>query len=72
MLNPGLILRVLNLLESVFIEIISSKRQRMVIGVIYRPPNRDINQFNDAFDLLLTEPKPRQTTKYIYEQVIII
>ena len=50
--------------ESVFIEITNRKKQRMVIGAIYRPPDNDINQFIVAFDLLLKKLK-REKTKYI-------
>ena len=45
----------LNLFKSVFIEIMNSNKQIMVIGAIYRPVDHDINQFNVTLDLLLTK-----------------
>ena len=54
----------LNSLESIFSEITNRKKQRMVIGAIYRPRDLHINQFNVSFDLLLTKLN-REKTKYI-------
>ena len=36
-----------NSFESVFIEILNSRKRKLIIGCIYRPPGRDINVFND-------------------------
>ena len=37
----------------VFIEILNSRKRKLIIGCIYRPPGRDINVFNDQFERLL-------------------
>ena len=45
------------IIESVFIEIdkhVYNKEKNVVIGVIYRPPNSDISQFNDCVSEILT------------------
>ena len=42
-----------NSFESVFIEILNSRKRKLIIGCIYRPPGRDINVFNDQFERLL-------------------
>ena len=45
------------IIESVFIEIdkhVYNKENNVVIGVIYRPPNSDISQFNDCVSEILT------------------
>jgi hypothetical protein len=41
--------------ESIFVELNNKQKQKIVAGVIYRPPNHDIDKFNISFDLLLTK-----------------
>ena len=36
-------------LESTFIEIINPKKSNIVLGVVYRHPTRDLNEFNDKY-----------------------
>ena len=43
-------------MESVFIEIISSKRNNFVVGTIYRPPSSDHNAFLLEIQQLLSNP----------------
>ena len=47
-------------LESVFIEIDKSQLytdKNVIVGVIYRPPNRDINTFNDKLGRIMDQIK---------------
>ena len=41
--------------ECVFIEIHNAKKQQMIIGELYRPPNHDVDTFNVSFNTLLTK-----------------
>ena len=46
--------------ESIFIEIdkhVFNKNSNIVIGVIYRPPNTDINCFNESLNVILDKLK---------------
>ena len=43
--------------ECIFIEIHNAKKQRMIIGELYRPPNHDVDEFNVSFNTLLTKLK---------------
>ena len=43
-------------MESVFIEIISSKRKKNAVGTIYRPPSSDHNAFLLEIQQLLSNP----------------
>ena len=55
-------------IESLFIEIPSSQfamDQNVLVGVVYRPPNTDINGFNVMLNELLTKLKT-ESRKKIY------
>ena len=39
--------------ECVFIETVTSTKQRYIVGCIYRPPDQDMCRFNEDFDCLL-------------------
>lgn len=39
--------------ESVFIEMFNSKKQKIIVGEVYRPPDLDVDKFNNMFELLL-------------------
>ena len=55
-------------IESVFVEIdgsIVNATKNIVIGVIYRPPNTDINQFNQALQNLLENIKRSRKLCYL-------
>jgi hypothetical protein len=39
-----------NLIESIFIEIITSTGKNVIVGVIYRPPNQKFETFEKAVD----------------------
>ena len=39
--------------ESLFIEIVNPRGKNIIVGVIYRPPNMDVNLFIHNFDELL-------------------
>ena len=41
--------------ESLFIEIEQSKSKNIIVGVIYRPPDQDIKEFNNFADSLLSK-----------------
>ena len=41
--------------ECIFIEIHNAKKQQMIIGELYRPPNHDLDRFNVSFDILVTK-----------------
>lgn len=55
--------------DSVFAEIekqsLQSFPQNVVIGVIYRPPNTDLSQFNDHLEMLLTKIKGENKLCYL-------
>ena len=36
-------------LESTFVEIINPKKSNIILGVIYRHPTMDLNEFNDKY-----------------------
>ena len=50
-------------MESTFIEIINPKKSNIIIGCIYRPPNMDLNDFNNYYlnPLLAKLSKERKT-----------
>ena len=39
--------------ESLFIQINNGKQKNIIIGVIYKPPNIDVNKFTDSFEKIL-------------------
>ena len=41
--------------ESLFIEITKSNGKNIVVGVVYRPPNSDVNDFIQDMDSLITK-----------------
>ena len=41
-----------NYVESLFIEIEKSGLKNIVVGVMYRPPDQDVNEFNEFIDSL--------------------
>ena len=54
-------------LETIFIEIpkdVIGSKSNIIVGIIYRPPDRDITQFNDYIINILSQFK--QTNKVIY------
>ena len=57
-----------NILETLFIEIDKdqfAKKQNIIIGVIYRPPDTDIKEFNDHILQCLTQIKAEKKTAYL-------
>ena len=42
-----------NSFESVLIEILNSRKRKLIMGCIYRPHGHDINVFDDQFERLL-------------------
>ena len=57
-----------NSIESVFIEIDkhqSGKDRNVIIGVVYRPPNSDINMFNGHMSELLTKIKSEKNMSHV-------
>ena len=55
-------------LETLFIEIDKEqfgKKQNIVIGVVYRPPDTDINEFNDCLNTCLTQIKAEKKLTYL-------
>ena len=57
-----------NILETLFIEIDKdqfAKRQNIIIGVIYRPPDTDITEFNDHILRCLTQIKAGKKIAYL-------
>ena len=54
--------------ESIFIEIektVFGMEKNVIIGVIYRPPNTDINTFNDQFATLKENIKQEEKICYL-------
>ena len=54
--------------ESLFIEIDKSfigKKQNAIVGVMYRPPDTDINVFNEYLDSILSKTKAEKKLLYI-------
>ena len=49
----------------------SSRSNSIIVGVIYRPPNTNIIQFNDAFSAFLDKVK-MEKNKYIYPEIITL
>ena len=41
------------LTESLFIQVTNSRHKDVIVGVIYKPPNIDVEQFNDNLEHLL-------------------
>ena len=44
-----------NLIESVFIEIITAAGKIIIIGVIYRPPNNKLDEFENNINQILSK-----------------
>ena len=36
-------------LKSIFVEIINQKKSKIILGVVYRHPTMDLNEFNDKY-----------------------
>ena len=51
--------------ESMFIEIERSASKNIVVGVVYRPPDQDINVFNNYIDNVLTSAAKNQKLIYL-------
>ena len=54
--------------ESIFIEIektVFGMEKNVIIGVIYKPPNTDINTFNDQFATLMENIKQEEKICYL-------
>lgn len=51
--------------ESLFIEIERPKSKNIVVGVLYRPPDQDLKEFNDFFDEMLTKATKNQKCIYM-------
>ena len=61
-------------LETLFIEINKeqfNKQQDIIIGVIYRPPDTDINEFNDCIMQCLTQIKAEKKLHICWEITIL-
>ena len=41
--------------ECIFIEVHNAKKQQMITGELYRPPNHDVDRLNVSFNTLLTK-----------------
>ena len=57
-----------DILETLFIEIDKDqllKKQNIIIGVIYRPPDTDIKEFNDQILRCLTQIKAEKKIAYL-------
>ena len=54
-----------NIVESVFVEIAVPDSKNILIGVIYRPPNSDINEFLVYLEDLLRDPSFNNKDCYI-------
>lgn len=50
--------------ESLFIEIERSRSKNIIVGIMYRPPGQDMNEFNEFIDRLLTNIT--QNDKLVY------
>lgn len=51
--------------ESVFIEIEKSGSKNIVIGNMYRPPDQDVNEFNEFIDKVLAKATKNQKQVYL-------
>ena len=51
-------------LKSIFVEIINQKKSKIILGVVYRHPTMDLNEFNDKYvnKLLDNITKENKTT----------
>ena len=57
-----------SIFESLFIEIdkqVFQHRSNIILGIIYRPPNTDINSFNDALSVILDKLKVEDKICYL-------
>ena len=54
-LRRDLIINDENIMESTFVEIITSNKKNIVIGLIYRPPNSKFNLFENEINQILSK-----------------
>lgn len=53
-------------IECIFVEILIEKQKNLIIGCIYRPPNSDINVFNEKLQTILEHNCFQKNKKYSY------
>ena len=54
------------MIESLFIELINKNESNVIVGVIYRHPSMDIDDFNDVkLELLLSKLYREKNTKNV-------
>ena len=61
-------------MESLFIEIDNKsikKKSNAIVGVLYRPPDTDIQKFNDHLAHILTQIKGKSKSVYLLGDYII-
>ena len=51
--------------ESLFIEVCRPKRNNLIVGVIYRPPDSDVNDFVKSVNSFLTNVNKEKKVCYI-------
>ena len=51
--------------KSLFIEIKRAKQKNIVIGVVYRPPDRNFNDFNEELDQLVSIVSEENKTVFL-------
>lgn len=55
------------IIETLFIEIISTSRKNIIVGTVYRPPNGNFDMFENKLNEILTKVDKSNKTAYLME-----